>query len=401
MRRRPATPYVVAVALFVAMFSATGAAAPYLPLYYESLGLSLSAIGLLAAVAALTGLIAAPFWGMVADQVLGPRSVLLVASLATAGCALGMALATQAAVVALMAVLLVVAFAGIGPVLDAYALEQVVDNRHRYARLRVWGSIAFVVSSVAAGIAIGQTSIRALFVVLIGSLIAVSAISLLVRPRAPVRVHHRLTGLRTVVRSRPIMSFVAAALVVWSASTMVNGFLSIYLRSLDAPAALVGGSWALGAVVEIPLMIAFPWLAAKLGLRALVVAGAGLLLLRTIVLLLTGDPLLVSLSMALHGAGFALMLVGGVTYVAAQARAEVAATAQGVLSGVVFGLAQAVGPGIGGLIAGVADLRAMFFVAAITSAAGLVALYGTVWGARPPSDADVISPGRSAADMGH
>ena len=170
------------------------------------------------------------------------------------------------------------------------------------------------------------------------------------------------------------MTFVLAALVAWSASTMVNGFFSIYLVSLDAPAALVGSAWALGAIVEVPLMLAFPALAARFGVNRLLVVGASFLLLRAIVVVLAVDPLIVVGSMALHGAGYALLLVGGVTYVAGRAAHGTAATAQGVLAGVVAGLAQAIGPGIAGVIAGAVGIHDMFVVAAVASALGVVAV---------------------------
>jgi PPP family 3-phenylpropionic acid transporter len=155
---------------------------------------------------------------------------------------------------------------------------------------------------------------------------------------------------------------------------MVNAFFSIYLVSLDAPAGLVGSAWALGAIVEVPLMIAFPALAQRFGVSRLVVVGAGFLLLRGIVVVLSADPLIVVGSFALHGAGYALLLVGGVTYVAAQSPRGSAATAQGVLAGVVTGLAQAIGPGVAGVIAGATSIHTMFIVAAVASTLGVVAV---------------------------
>ena len=96
--------------------------------------------------------------------------------------------------------------------------------------------------------------------------------------------------------------------------------------------------------------------------------------------------------MALHGAGFALLLVGGVTYVAARAPSGSAATAQGVLAGVVFGLAQAIGPGIAGLIAGAASIHSMFTFAAIASAVGLVAVGLAVSSGARSARSAVMSP---------
>ena len=53
--------------------------------------------------------------------------------------------------------------------------------------------------------------------------------------------------------------------------------------------------------------------------------------------------------MALHGVAFALVLVGGVTFVSRHAPAATAATAQGILSATVFSIAMIIGPGIGSL----------------------------------------------------
>ena len=74
------------------------------------------------------------------------------------------------------------------------------------------------------------------------------------------------------------------------------------------------------------LMVAFPRLAARVGVEALVVLGAAFLLLRALALLVVHDPVLVALTMTMHGAGFALLLVGGVTYVARHAPVGAAAT---------------------------------------------------------------------------
>jgi MFS transporter, PPP family, 3-phenylpropionic acid transporter len=372
--RQRTTPRSVAIGLFISAFAAVGAFAPFLPVYYQSLGLDLDAIGLLAAAGSLAGLVSAPAWGMLADQVSGARGVLLVSALASAACAVGLALTSQPAVAAVVAILFWLAFAGIAPVLDAFALELVAADQHRYARLRVWGSASFVVSTVGVGWLIGQTELRSFFIVLVAMLSLTAFLALLVPRRGTVRVQHRLTGLRHVLRNRTLMSFVSAALIVWSAATAINGFLSIYLIDLNAPAVLVGSAWALGALVEVPVMIAFPPLAARFGLAGLVVLGALMLLLRGVVVVVTSDPLVVTAAMALHGVGYALLLVGGVTYVARYAPKGSEATAQGVLSGVVLGLSWAVGPGVGGLIAGALGLEQMFVLATLTSLVGVVAV---------------------------
>jgi MFS family permease len=88
----------------------------------------------------------------------------------------------------------------------------------------------------------------------------------------------------------------------------------------------------------------------------------------------TADPLLVTLTMAIHGAAFALVVVGGVMYVSEHAPRGAAATAQGVLGATTFGLAQIIGPGSAGLLGGWLGLPGMFAVAGLGSAAAALAM---------------------------
>lgn len=375
--RQRSTPRAVGIGLYVFTFAAVGTFAPYIQVFFEELGLPLDAIGLIVSLSALAALIAAPTWGVLADQALGVRGALFAAAVAAALCALGMALATAAVVAALIWILYWLASSGLAPVLDAYALDQVGSDRNRYARFRMWGSASFMVAAVLVGLLIEQTSTRALFVVLVGCLLAAAALAALVPARTRTRVSTRArgrSGLRTVLRTPALMGFIAAAMLVFIASTMVNTFYSIYLVALDAPTALVGSAWALGAIVEVPLMLAFPALATRFGVGRLLVVSALCFLLRAVVVFVASDPLVVVAAMGLHGVAFALMVVGGVTYVASLAPAGHAATAQGVFSGVIFGLAQAIGPAVAGVIAGATSINTMFGIAAVVSGFAVAAV---------------------------
>jgi PPP family 3-phenylpropionic acid transporter len=381
--RRRSTPRVVAIGLYIAAFAAVGAVLPYIPVYFQSLGLPLDAIGLVAAVAALCGLVAAPAWGVIADQAVGARGALFSAAVLAVLAAIGVAIAPAAVIAVLAWIVYQLSFAGVSPVLDAFALDQVGADQHRYARFRVWGSASFVVSVISVGYLIQQAGLSSIFVALLGCLAACVILALLVPAKTTARASRSLSGLRSVLGSRPLMVFIGAVLVVWSASSMVNGFYSIYLTSLGTPAGLIGSAWALGAVVEVPVMLAFPVLAVRFGVGRLIIFGATCLLLRALVVVFATDPLIVVATMALHGLGYALLLVGGVTYVASRAPAGSAATAQGVLAGVVFGLSSAIGPGVAGVIAGATSIHTMFAFAAATSAVGVLAVALAVgWFAR-------------------
>ena len=140
-----------AASTYIVYFVAVGAAYPYLPVHYRALGLDLGTIGLLAALAAATQLLAAPAWGALADLFGRSRLTLPAAAIVAASGAFALALAREPIPVIAAVVVLSVGLAGISPVLDARTIELLGADRARFGRVRVWGSASFVVSAALCG----------------------------------------------------------------------------------------------------------------------------------------------------------------------------------------------------------------------------------------------------------
>ena len=369
-----ASPRRRVIAAFVALYLAVGAYSPYLPVYYRSLGLSLELIGLLAALFAAAAMLGAPAWGATADRSGSSRPILALAAAGAAVAATLLALVTGTVLIAMAAGLMALAMSGIMPILDARALEVTAGSRSHYASFRVWGSGSYIVAVVLTGWIVEAVGPGGLFSVLVPALVITALIGHGIRSKPVAAPITRLTAIRSVLRSRMLVAFLGVVLITWTSSTTINAFFSIHLVELGAPSWMVGLSWALGAAVEVPIMLSFGWLVAHAGLGRLLLAGTILFALRAAALLLTSDPLLVTLSMLLHGGAFALFLVGGVSYVAERAPAGAAATAQGMLVAIAFGLAQIIGPGLGGLLAADGDLLRTFTVSGAGSVFAVLAL---------------------------
>jgi MFS transporter, PPP family, 3-phenylpropionic acid transporter len=377
--RRPA---VAARLSYLALFAAVGASFPYLGVFYQDRGLDLGQIGLMTALGAAAGLVAAPVWGAMADRFAGSRFVISVAALVTAGGAIGLVLVDGIGPMVAAVAILSVAFAGIAPTLDARALETVGSDRDRYGRIRAWGSAAFIVAVVVTGAVIERVGVPSMFAIYIAALLALAIVSVPLRGSRSAVTLPRLSGIGVVLRHRPIARFLPAVLLVWSAAMSINWYFSIHLLDLGAPGELVGSAWAIGALVEIPIMSAYPWLAARVGGRRLLLLGASAFALRVIVLAVVTDPVAAAATMALHGVAFALVLIGGVTYVSRHAPDATAAAAQGILSATVFSLAMIIGPGVGSWVAGSLGVPALFAVGIAASLAGVPALWLAIRGDR-------------------
>jgi PPP family 3-phenylpropionic acid transporter len=373
----------------VSLYIAVGAFYPFIPVYYQSLGIALGGIGLLGAMSAGAGAIAAPLWGAAADRLRSPRAVMPLAGFGAAIAAALLSIASPVVPLVLAAAALAVCMAGVAPILDARALEVAGGDRNRYSLLRAWGSGSFIGSVLVVGWLVDQSGIRTMFAVLAAALLATGVIGLTFRGRAAAAspLPH-LEGIAAVVRSPVLGRFLLAILLVWSSNMAINAFFSIHLVDIGAEGALVGAAWAIGALVEIPVMLGYPWLGGRFGVERLLLVGAAIFLVRAIGVLVLADPVLVTATMALHGIGFALVLVGGVVYVSRHAPPGTAATAQGVLGAVVFGVAAIVGPGVGGQLAGWLGLQGMFITATAGCGLAMLALGWALWPElRAPSSA--------------
>ncbi len=359
---RSATAYII-------LFAAVGAYAPFLQQYYQSLGIPLWEIGLLAAFTSTMALSAAPVWGAIHDHVPASRLLIpLAASIATVG-AIGLALAGATPWLALAAATWAIGMSGTSPMMDVRVLSIVGANRARYGWIRACGSASFIVVAPIVGLLVDRGGMSAMFWVMIPAIALAGVAAITLPPRLDsVRPPSLRKAPGTVLRHRPIALFLIGSTAAWTAISFQNSFFSIYLRSLGAPSSEVGWTWAIAATMEIPVMFLFPWLARRFGIERLLVAGAAIVFLREIANVAFTSPELLLACSLVQGAGYALMLIGGITFVSLQAPKGTAATAQGILSGVTASLAAILGAGVGGQLAGLLTIRGLYVVAACLGA---------------------------------
>lgn len=363
--RRSALAYTI-------IFIGVSATSPYLTLYYQSIGISLGFIGALTAFTAATALVAGPLWGTIHDRF--PRSFVLLplAGLIAAGGAFGLLRVGASPLLGLCAVMYAVGMAGLSPMVDVRVLEMAGSDRTRYGFVRAFGSASFMVGAPLVGLLNDARGYSALFLVVIPAVLVGSLVADLVPGRSNVlRAPSMLRAPGRVLASQPIGLFLVGSLVCWTGIYAQAGFFSLYLQGLGAPADQVGWAWSLGAVLEIPTMLSFPFLARRFGIERLILVGACVIVAREIANVTFTVPSILLACSIMQGAGYGLLLVGSVTFVSRHAPRGTSATAQGLLSGVTINLASIIGSGVGGQIAGLIGIRGLYAIAVALGVAGL------------------------------
>ena len=381
--------------VFMALYAAVGAASPYLALYYRDVGLDVGEIGLIVSFGSIVTLAAGPTWGLLSDRNAGsPRVFLGAAACSLAGTAL-LSQAHDLLAVLIAVVLFASGFAGMAPIVDARALELAGSERSGYGPLRAWGSVAYVVVASGTGAAIDRFGIGAPFVVLAAMLTLTAVVGGTIRP--PSRggaVRQPIPGPSAIIRAlaTPALGlFLLGAFLMFTTLGAVTSFITLRFAELGAPAAIIGVSTAFGAAIEVPVMLRFPWLAARFGGDRLLVSGAVIFAIRAVLTSLTAEPAALVVLSGLGGLGYACFLVGGVTFVSRHAPPELAATAQSLFSGTTNGLGQVAAGAMGGWIGFNIGLTGMF---AISSALALAAAGVLVVAIRTPAVAP--DPARTA-----
>ncbi|HEX7472570.1 MAG TPA: MFS transporter [Candidatus Limnocylindrales bacterium] len=352
---------------YIVYFGAVGAAFPYLPVFYRDLGLDFNAIGVVAALQAATQLVMAPIWGGLADRF--PRSRLTLPAAALFACAGAVILLTATELLGpvfgaiIGGVILFAGLAGIGPVLDARTLELLGADRSRYGQARAWGSAAFVVSATVVGIVLDREGPRSIFAIYVPALLLTALVTAFLPRRGTSRSASIMRGARSVLAAPGLALFLGGVFLVWTALSSLNAFYSIQIVALGGGATLVGVAWALGAVVEVPIMFGFARLGRRFGNERIVILGTFTFALRALLAALARDPAALVAVSVLEGFSFACFFVGGVTYVSSLAPTTLAGTAQGLFAATA-GLATIVGSSLGGVVADWITIPGLFAVAA-------------------------------------
>jgi len=313
MPSNPKLPYWRLSGFYFFYFAALGVFLPYWALYLQSLGFSYAQIGQLMAILPATKFISPNLWGWVADHT--DRNVLLI-RVSSCFTAVSFALVFWGADytwLALAMLLMGFFWNAPMPIFEALTLAYLHKDSHRYSRVRIWGSIGFVVAVFGAGWALKSfLLIECLPVVLLGLLFAMGLVALLL-PGRSMRVRGAAKGsLREIFRRPGVLAFFLVFLLIQIAHGPYYTFFSVYLKENAYDAGQTGLLWSLGILAEILFFWFFTRVFQRFSLRGVLLSAIALSVLRWVLIgWWVENVALLAFAQILHAASF------GATHVAA------------------------------------------------------------------------------------
>ncbi len=322
---------------------------PFMSLYYQERGMSGAQIGVLAGMIPLVTWASAPFWGGVADATRRHRGVLLLAIGGTGAAVLALYFAASFAAL-LAGVIAYAVFVGpIVPLVDNAVLHGLGDNKAGYGRIRLWGSIGWGAAAAVLAPAINRGGLAWSFY---GFLIFI-AVNFIIATGLPMDLGGSArraysTGLGVLARNGRFLLLLLTALVYGVALGVFLSYQFLYLEQLGASRLLMSVSLIVITLSEVPFWFISAELLRRFGTSKMIAAALGIASLRYLALGAMTNPLLVLPISLLHGPSFAMIWTAGVADADTAAPLGLGATAQGLFSGMMFGLGSALGGFLGG-----------------------------------------------------
>jgi len=155
---------------------------------------------------------------------------------------------------------------------EVVTLHHLGDKFRHYTRIRLWGSIGFILAVDVLGVAFDWWSVSLLPVVLSLLLSAIWLSSLTVSEPTQPKTHGETKGLAEIIKQAPVLVFFLACFLMQISHGPYYTFYSIYLESYGYSNGMIGFLWSLGVISEVVLFVFMPRLLAGFSLRQILLA---------------------------------------------------------------------------------------------------------------------------------
>ncbi|HXG51399.1 MAG TPA: MFS transporter [candidate division Zixibacteria bacterium] len=362
---------------------------PYFSLYLrENAGLSGTEVGLVLAISPLVGMLAQPFWGLVADRTGARARMLALLTMATALGYLGVGAARGFWPIVAATAGLALAGTAVFPMVTSVSFAILRDaGRHAFGRVRVWGTIGYFImivvfprllaghgAPVQENGSVSQPGLGLMFPVTAALVFAAAIIAFFLPAKGAVALRAGRGDWRQLARNRAFLRFLLFSLC---AHFLMHGpmwLFPLFVRARGGDLETIRNMWILMLVLEIPLVLLTGSGLKRLGARGLLAVGVSVGGARWFLCSVTTDGTLLHAVQALHGVIVVGLNLGSPLYLDVIAPERLRSTAQGVLSMVGGGVAATASNFFAGWLVDRAGIDWLYFTFGLGSLAlGLLA----------------------------
>ena len=331
-----------------AIFLIVGLQTPFLPLWLDSRGLGVTEISIAGALPLFVRIVATPMVAYLADRSGDHRRMVIVLAWSGLACTVLLSQSTRVWPIILLTALMMLTTSSMMPLTETLAMRAVRAKGLDYGRMRLWGSISFIVATLIGGAAIERFSGSAVIWLIIAA-VALTALAAHALPRPDLsttdaagisRPRISRADVATLITSPLFLLFLAAAGMVQASHAVFYVYGVLHWRGLGLSATWTGVLWAIAVIAEIALFARSGAVLKVLSPLGLIAVGGIAAVVRWIAMAF--DPPLAALIplQMLHALTFGATHIGTVHFISQNIPPERAGTAQALQASVTAGIAM-------------------------------------------------------------
>ena len=357
--------------LYFFYFASLGIYLPYWAPYLRTLGFNATEIGELLAIALGTKVVAPYIWGWIADHTSHRLRMLRAAATLTIIFYAALLLRDSYAWLAVTLFLFSFFWNALLPQMESITMDSLGHVTRYYAKIRLWGSIGFIVCAMGFAPMVGRFGIGIVPYLILLTLVAVWLVSLRsVDRRVP--PPNPAPMLRHLLRPE-VLCLMVVCFTIQLTHSPYYGFFSIYMRDTGYSATLIGQLWALGVVAEVGIFMLMPALLSKCSAPALLSFSLVISALRWGLIAGFPEQLPVILfAQTLHAVSFGMYHAAAIHLVDRWFPGSLRGRGQAVYSSASFGLGGGLGSLLSGRLWDTLGGAEVFLLASAVSAVGVL-----------------------------
>ena len=359
---------------FFAYYGYIGVFSPYASLYFADRGVSAVQIGVLMSMMQVMRIFGPNLWGWVADHTRRRVMVLRVTSAASALVFCGMFWGEAFVFFFVLMLVLNLFTSAQGPLSEALMLSAMRGDLTHYGRLRLWGSVGFIVTVITAGQVLDWQGIRLMPWIALGLLVMVAAVALHMREEVAMPRSQDTPSVRQLLKQREVIAFFISTFLMIAAHASLYVYYSLYLSQIGYSKTVIGLMWSLGVVAEILFFYFQAPLFRRFGIPTLMLTSLLIGVVRFLMIGFGAESLVMLLiAQILHAATFGVHHSASVATLQRWFAGPLQARGQALFISVSYGL----GGSLGGLLLSACwdtfGARLVYMIAALFCFAGWIA----------------------------
>lgn len=387
MSQAPAQAFQFAL-FFFAYYGYVGIFSPYASLYFAKQGMNPGQIAILISLMQVMRIFGPNAWGALADHSQRRVWVLRISAIGAMLSFIGMFWADNFVQFFILAILIHGFTSAQGPLSEAAMVSGMRGDLSWYGRVRLWGSVGFIVCVMAAAPALDYLGILG-FPWLCSAMLGMVVLSaFFLREEAPPVVKQgKQESMWKQLKKPEVLTFFTSTCLMIMAHAALYVFYSLYLEKIGYGKTVIGAMWSLGVLAEIVFFFYQTPIFYRLGVRVLMLGSLALAVLRF--LMIANVPsgawgiVVLVLAQILHAATFGVHHSASVLQLQRWFGGPLQARGQALYTSISYGVGGTVGGVVMGWCWEHGGAHMVFVAAAILSAAAFAAAWLSLhWQAR-------------------